>query len=61
MKDKAQAESLTDFLYWALTTGGPAAERLHVAALPAEVMQRAIAQLGRVMVDGKPAFTAPAH
>lgn len=61
MKDKAQAEALTDFLYWALTDGSPAAEKLRYAPLPKTVQQQAIAELSKVMVDGKPAFTAPAR
>ena len=58
-KDEAKAQALTDFLYWALTQGSEAAKSLNYAPLPDEIRTKAIAKLGQIMVNGKPAFTAP--
>jgi phosphate transport system substrate-binding protein len=58
-KDEAKAQALTDFLYWALTQGSDAAKSLNYAPLPDEVRAKAISKLEQVMVNGKPAFTAP--
>ena len=59
MQDEAKAQALTDFLYWALTQGSQSAQDLKYAPLPDQVRVKAIAKLGQVMVNGKPAFTAP--
>jgi phosphate transport system substrate-binding protein len=58
-KDEAKAQALTDFLYWGLTDGTEAAKALGYAPLPDSVREKAIAKLGEVMVNGKPAFTLP--
>jgi phosphate transport system substrate-binding protein len=58
-KDEAKAQALTDFLYWALTEGSDAAKSLNYAPLPDSVREKAIAKLGEIMVNGKPAFTVP--
>jgi len=58
-KDEAKAQALTDFLYWALTQGSDAAKSLNYAPLPDSVREKAIAKLGEIMVNGKPAFTVP--
>jgi phosphate transport system substrate-binding protein len=58
-KDEAKAQALTDFLYWGLTDGTEAAKALGYAPLPDSVREKAIAKLGEIMVDGKPAFTVP--
>jgi len=58
-KDEAKAQALTDFLYWSLTDGSDAAKSLNYAPLPESVREKAIAKLGEIMVNGKPAFTVP--
>ncbi len=58
-KDLPKAQALTDFLYWGLTEGQGAANRLGYAPLPGELRQLAIRQLLKVTVDGKPALDAP--
>ena len=58
-KDEAKAQALTDFLYWALTEGGESAKSLHYAPLPESVREKALAKLGEIMINGKPAFTVP--
>ena len=58
-KDEAKAQALTDFLYWALTQGSDAAKSLNYAPLPDSVREKAIAKLGEITVNGKPAFTLP--
>ncbi|MCO5176429.1 MAG: phosphate ABC transporter substrate-binding protein PstS [Thermomicrobiales bacterium] len=59
MTDQAKAEALTDFLYWALTTGEAQAAELHYAPLPEEVRELAIAKLTQVTVNGTAVFEAP--
>ena len=59
MTDKAKAEALTDFLYWALTQGEEQAAALHYAPLPGQVRDLAIQKLTQVKVDGAPVFEAP--
>lgn len=58
-KDEAKAQALTDFLYWALTSGSESAKALNYAPLPDEIREKAIAKLGQISVNGKPAFTMP--
>ena len=58
-KDEAKAQALTDFLYYVLTQGSDSAKSLNYAPLPKEVADKAIAKLGEIMVNGKPAFTVP--
>src|SRR5262249_17901894 len=58
-KDDAKAEALTEFLYWALPAGGEPAKSLNCAPLPDPVREKALAKLGEIMVNGKPAFTLP--
>jgi len=57
--DVNKAQALTDFLYWVLSTGSDSAKSLNYAPLPDEIRTKAIAKLGQIMVNGKPAFTAP--
>lgn len=59
MTDQAKAEALTDFLYWALTTGEAQAAELHYAPLPDEVRELAIDKLTQVTVNGTAVFEAP--
>ncbi|HEU4321842.1 MAG TPA: substrate-binding domain-containing protein [Roseiflexaceae bacterium] len=57
----AQAQALTDFLYWALTDSQAiaTARRLEYEPLPSAVRQRAIAQLESFEVGGQRVFSAP--
>jgi len=59
MTDQTKAEALTDFLYWALTTGEAQAAELHYAPLPDEVRDLAIDKLTQVTVNGTAVFEAP--
>lgn len=59
MTDQTKAEALTDFLYWALTTGEAQAAELHYAPLPDEVRDLAIDKLTQVTVNGAAVFEAP--
>jgi phosphate transport system substrate-binding protein len=58
-KDEAKATALTDYLYYVLSEGSPAAISLHYAPLPDSIREKAIAKLGQIMINGKPAFTPP--
>ncbi|MEI8166984.1 MAG: phosphate ABC transporter substrate-binding protein PstS [Chloroflexales bacterium] len=59
--DVAKAQALTDFIYWSLTEGTGAANRLGYAALPASLRVKAIKQLQKVTVAGKPVFNGAAR
>ena len=58
-KDEAKAQALTDFLYWALTSGSDSAKALNYAPLPDQIREKAIAKLAEITVNGKPAFVKP--
>jgi len=55
-KDAIKAQALTDFLYWGLTEGQGAANRLGYAPLPTQARQLAMKQLLKVRVDGQQVF-----
>ena len=57
--DMNKAQALTDYLYWCLTEGQGAANRMGYAPLPENVRQAAMKALMAVNVAGQPALTAP--
>ena len=57
--DETKAQAVVDFLYWGLTTGQDAANRLGYAPLPDNMRQAAIKALLAVTVNGKAVLDAP--
>jgi phosphate transport system substrate-binding protein len=57
--DAPKAQALTDFIYWSLTEGQGAAQRLGYAPLPDNVRKKAIEQIRKVKVSGKVVFEGP--
>ena len=57
--DANKAQALTDFLYWGLTEGQGASNRLGYAPLPTQARQLSIQQLQKIRVNGQPVFTGP--
>ena len=57
--DETKAQAVVDFLYWGLTTGQDAANRLGYAPLPANMRQAAIKALREVKVNGQLILDAP--
>ena len=57
--DAPKAQAMVDFLYWGLTTGQDAANRLGYAPLPDNMRQAAIKALRTVKVNGKAVLDAP--
>jgi phosphate transport system substrate-binding protein len=58
-KDVTKAQALSDFIYWALTDGQGAANRLGYAPLPENVRKASMNALMAIRVDGKPVLEAP--
>jgi phosphate transport system substrate-binding protein len=54
--DMNKAQALTDFLYWGLTEGQGASNRLGYAPLPTQARQLAIKQLLKIRVNGQQVF-----
>ncbi len=52
--DQAKGAALVDFLWWALHDGQQYAKDLFYAPLPAEVVQKAAAQVSSITYQGKP-------
>lgn len=57
--DLAKAQALTDFVYWGLTEGQGAANRLGYAPLPTQARYLAIGQLRKITVKGERVFSGP--
>ncbi len=57
--DVNKAQALSDFLYWGLTEGQGAANRLGYAPLPENFRKASMAALMSVRVNGQPVLTAP--
>ncbi|MCX6015931.1 MAG: phosphate ABC transporter substrate-binding protein PstS [Chloroflexales bacterium] len=57
--DATKAQAVVDFLYWGLTTGQDAANRLGYAPLPDNMRQAAIHALHAVKVNGQAVLDAP--
>ncbi|MFM7680155.1 MAG: phosphate ABC transporter substrate-binding protein PstS, partial [Roseiflexaceae bacterium] len=57
--DLNKAQALADFIYWGLTDGQGAANRLGYAPLPENMRQAAMRALMTVNVAGQPVLTAP--
>ena len=57
--DEIKAQAVVDFLYWGLTTGQDAANRLGYAPLPDNMRRAAIKALLAVKVNGQAVLDAP--
>ncbi|HEU5100139.1 MAG TPA: phosphate ABC transporter substrate-binding protein PstS, partial [Roseiflexaceae bacterium] len=57
--DVTKAQALTDFIYWGLTEGQGASNRLGYAPLPTEARYLAMKQLYKVKVKGQQVFNGP--
>lgn len=57
--DETKAQAVVDFLYWGLTTGQDAANRLGYAPLPDNMRHAAIKALLAVKVNGQAVLDAP--
>lgn len=57
--DETKAQAVVDFLYWGLTTGQDAANRLGYAPLPDNMRRAAIKGLLAVKVNGQAVLDAP--
>ncbi len=57
--DETKAQAVVDFLYWGLTTGQDAANRLGYAPLPDNMRRAAIKALLAVKVNGQAVLDAP--
>ena len=57
--DVNKAQALSDFLYWSLTEGQGASNRLGYAPLPENFRKASMAALMSVRVKGQPVLTAP--
>ena len=57
--DVNKAQALSDYLYWSLTEGQGAANRLGYAPLPENFRKASMAALMSVRVNGQPVLTAP--
>jgi len=57
--DVNKAQALTDFVYWGLTEGQGASNRLGYAPLPTAARYLAMKQLYKVKVKGEQAFNGP--
>jgi len=57
--DVTKAQALTDFIYWGLTEGQGASNRLGYAPLPTEARYLAMKQLYKVRVKGQQVFNGP--
>lgn len=57
--DEAKAQALTDFCYWAITTGQEVSKTLEYAPLPNEVLAIEIKKLEQVQAGGAAVFQAP--
>lgn len=57
--DADKAKALADFIYWGLTEGQGASNRLGYAPLPTEARYLAMKQLYKVTVKGQPIFSGP--
>jgi len=58
-KDVTKAQALSDFIYWALTDGQGAANRLGYAPLPENVRKASMNALMAIRVDGQAVLDAP--
>jgi len=58
-KDVTKAQALSDFIYWALTDGQGAANRLGYAPLPENVRKASMNALMSIRVDGQAVLDAP--
>jgi len=59
MKNKTDAEALSDFVYWIITQGQRYSQQLQYAPIPSSIQQLEIKALERITVDGQPVFSAP--
>jgi phosphate transport system substrate-binding protein len=52
--DRDKAQTLVDFVYWALTQGQPIASQLNYSPLPSDIATQGLDELAKVTVGGTP-------
>ena len=57
--DSSKAKALVNFFSWALTSGQNFPATINYAPLGATLQQKALAQVGKIELNGKPLVTIP--